>query len=82
MPLRSARPGEDPTMMHGSGGEVSRRHVVGRRAVLRGALATAGILGAMPKPAIENDGLAVADSRLDELSGGIDLARPIRHHGG
>jgi len=31
--------------MHGSGGEVSRRHVVGRRAVLRGALATAGILG-------------------------------------
>src|SRR5262249_878864 len=45
-------------------------------------LAAAGILGAMPKPAIENDGLAVADSRLDELSGGIDLARPIRHHGG
>ena len=45
-------------------------------------LATAGILGAMPKPAIENDGLAVADSRFDELSGRIDLARPIRHHGG
>ncbi len=33
------------TKMRGSGGDMTRQHVIGRRVVLRGALATAGVLG-------------------------------------